>query len=164
MTSPSARAARSRVRGFGELQADVPAWDQPLELMCGALGDQLSVVQQGDAVGELIGLLYPPPSSGGDDPAAPPPPAPPREDFGSIDRSNPTKHLSIGGSVWLYSLVRDPHAWIDGRAPWRPARGPPGQGWSRRSTTPLAAVVSTGSSAKLGNTVQVDGAPGTSTW
>src|SRR5205807_350323 len=38
-------------------EADVAAGDEALQLVPGALGDQLAVVQYGDAVGELVGLL-----------------------------------------------------------------------------------------------------------
>jgi hypothetical protein len=41
----------------GELQADVAAGDAALELVRGALGDQAAAVEQGDTVGELVGLL-----------------------------------------------------------------------------------------------------------
>ncbi len=47
---------------------------------------------------------------------------------------------------------------------WYGTRSVAGQGRSRRSFTPLATAVSVGSSAKLGNTVQLDVPPGTSTW
>ena len=48
------RLERARV---GEAQADVAAGDQPLELVRGALGDEPAVVEHGDPVGELVGLL-----------------------------------------------------------------------------------------------------------
>jgi hypothetical protein len=41
----------------GELQPDVAARDAALELVRGALGDHPAVVQQGDPVGQLVGLL-----------------------------------------------------------------------------------------------------------
>ena len=46
------------VRGrVGEAQPDVSAGDEPLELLGGALGDDLAVVEHGDAVGEFVGLV-----------------------------------------------------------------------------------------------------------
>jgi hypothetical protein len=40
-----------------ELQPNVPAWDQPFELVGGSLGNKLALVEQRDPVGELVGLL-----------------------------------------------------------------------------------------------------------
>ena len=40
-----------------EAEPDVPAGDQPLEFLGGALGSQLAVVEHGDAVGDLVGLV-----------------------------------------------------------------------------------------------------------
>jgi hypothetical protein len=48
------RPHRLRVR---ELQPDVPAGDAALELLGRALGDDPALVEHGDPVGELVGLL-----------------------------------------------------------------------------------------------------------
>ena len=46
------------VRGrVGEAEPDVSAGDQPLQLLGGALGGDLAVVEHGDAVGEFVGLV-----------------------------------------------------------------------------------------------------------
>ena len=45
---------RSRV---GEAQPHVSAGDQPLQLLGGALGGDLAVVEHGDTVGELVCLV-----------------------------------------------------------------------------------------------------------
>ena len=52
-----ARRAASSSRGVGEPQPDVAAGDEPLELVRRALGDEPAVVEHGDPVGELVGLL-----------------------------------------------------------------------------------------------------------
>ena len=41
----------------GELEADVAAADAPFQLVGGALGDDAAVVEDGDPVGELVGLV-----------------------------------------------------------------------------------------------------------
>ena len=51
-----ARGRLERVR-VGEAEADVAAGDQPLELVRRALGDEPAVVEDGDPVGELVGLV-----------------------------------------------------------------------------------------------------------
>lgn len=49
---------RAELIDVGEFQPQVTARDEPLELARRALGDQLAVVEHGDPVGELIGLLH----------------------------------------------------------------------------------------------------------
>jgi hypothetical protein len=44
-------------RHVGELEADVAAGDAPFQLVGGALGDDAAVVEDGDPIGELVGLV-----------------------------------------------------------------------------------------------------------
>ena len=53
----SSRAAGVKALDVGELQPDVAAGHEPLELVGRALGDQPPVVEDRDAVGELVGLV-----------------------------------------------------------------------------------------------------------
>ena len=53
----NARAALSSAVGVGELEPDVTARDQPLELVRRPLGDDLAAVEHGDPIGEPVRLL-----------------------------------------------------------------------------------------------------------
>jgi hypothetical protein len=44
-------------RGVGELEADVPAGDTPFQLVGRALRDDPAAVEDGDPIGELVGLV-----------------------------------------------------------------------------------------------------------
>src|SRR5262249_31645185 len=48
---------RVQGRRVGELEAKVAAGDAPFQLVGGALGDDAAVVEDGDSVGELVGLV-----------------------------------------------------------------------------------------------------------